>query len=140
MCHPQYLYTCWNNSKISISVWSFNIAIKTIMFNPLSGLPSRNDPKMMFPPPLLYVSYLNKTFKTISCKNGCLHDLIILRKYIRNYPLTKIILMPTLLQKNWVFVTTSNFLIPKSLQPDGVNLSYFKLIWFDLTEFIDWII
>ena len=30
--------------------------------------------------------------------------------------------------RNWVFATNSNFLIPKSLQPDGVILWYFKLI------------
>ena len=30
------------------------------------------------------------------------------------------------------------FLIPKSLQPDVVNLWYFKLILFDLIEFIVW--
>ena len=28
-------------------------------------------------------------------------------------------------QKNWVFATNSNILIPISLQPDGVNLKYF---------------
>ena len=31
------------------------------------------------------------------------------------------------LQRNWVFATNSNFLIHLSLQPDVVNLCYFKL-------------
>jgi len=35
------------------------------------------------------------------------------------------------MQRNWVFSTNSNFLIPISLQPEGENLWYFK---FDLTE------
>ena len=30
-------------------------------------------------------------------------------------------------QRNWVFATHSNFLIHISLQPDGINLGYFKL-------------
>ena len=34
---------------------------------------------------------------------------------------------------NWVFATNSNFLIPISLQPDGVGLWYFKLTLFYLT-------
>ena len=41
-------------------------------------------------------------------------------------------------QRNSVFATNSNFLIPISLQPDVVNLWYFKLCMFDLTEFIFW--
>ena len=32
-----------------------------------------------------------------------------------------------LYNRNWVFATNSDFLIPISLQPDGVNLQYFKL-------------
>ena len=39
-------------------------------------------------------------------------------------------------ERNWVFATNSNLLIPISLQPDGVGLYYFKLTLFDLTEFI----
>ena len=42
------------------------------------------------------------------------------------------------LQRNWVFATNLNFLTPISLQPDGVNLWYFKLRLFDLTELIVW--
>ena len=38
------------------------------------------------------------------------------------------------LQWRLVFATNSNFVIPISLQPDGVNLKYFKLTLFDLTE------
>ena len=34
------------------------------------------------------------------------------------------------------FVTDSNFLIPKSLQPAGIHRCYLKLRLFDLTEFI----
>ena len=41
-------------------------------------------------------------------------------------------------QRNWVFVTNSNFKIPISFQPDSVNLWYFKLRLFCLTEFIVW--
>ena len=41
-------------------------------------------------------------------------------------------------QRNWFFVTNSNFLILASLQSDDVNLWYFKLRLFDLTEFIVW--
>ena len=37
-------------------------------------------------------------------------------------------------QRNWVCVTNSFFLIPISLEPKDVNLRYFKLILFDLTE------
>ena len=37
-------------------------------------------------------------------------------------------------ERNWVLATNSNFLIPISLQPDGVNLWYFKLGLFDLPE------
>ena len=33
-----------------------------------------------------------------------------------------------------VFATNSDFPIPVSLQPDSVNVWYFKLRWFDLTE------
>jgi len=38
-------------------------------------------------------------------------------------------------ERNWVFATNLNVLIPISLQPDGLNL---KLKLFDLTEFIVW--
>ena len=31
------------------------------------------------------------------------------------------------LERNWVFATNSNFLIPTYLQPDYVNFRYFKL-------------
>ena len=41
-----------------------------------------------------------------------------------------------LLQRNWVFATNSNFLIPISWQPDGENPWYFILRIFDQTEFI----
>ena len=37
-------------------------------------------------------------------------------------------------QLNWFFATISSF----SLQPDAVNLLYFKIRLFDLTEFIAW--
>ena len=43
-----------------------------------------------------------------------------------------------LLERNWVFVTNSNFIIPKSQQPDDAYLPYFKLILFDPPEFIVW--
>ena len=42
------------------------------------------------------------------------------------------------LQKNWVFATNSNELIPISLQHDGVNLWYLKLRFFDQTKFVVW--
>ena len=42
------------------------------------------------------------------------------------------------LQRNWVFTTNSHFLTHKSLQPNGVNLWYFKFRLFDLTELIVW--
>ena len=41
-------------------------------------------------------------------------------------------------QRNWVFVTNSVFVKPTSLQPDDVNLWYFKLTVYDLTAFIVW--
>ena len=41
-------------------------------------------------------------------------------------------------QRNWVFATNFNFLIPIFFKPNGVNLWYFKLRLFDLTEFIVW--
>ena len=41
-------------------------------------------------------------------------------------------------EKNWVFATILNFLIPISLQPGGENLWYFKLRLFDLTESKVW--
>ena len=34
-----------------------------------------------------------------------------------------------------MFATNSNFLIPMSLQPEGVNLLYFKLTTIFLTDF-----
>ena len=42
------------------------------------------------------------------------------------------------MQRNWVFATNSNFLIPKSLQPGGVDLWYFKLWLFDLPKTKVW--
>ena len=41
-------------------------------------------------------------------------------------------------ERNWVFATNSNLLIPLFLPPDGVNLWYFKLRFFYLTKFIVW--
>ena len=41
-------------------------------------------------------------------------------------------------KRKWVFVTNLNCLIPISLQSDDVNLWYFKLRLFGLTEFIVW--
>ena len=38
-------------------------------------------------------------------------------------------------QRNWVFVTNSDFLIPISLQPNVVDLRYFKL-WILLDQII----
>ena len=35
-------------------------------------------------------------------------------------------------EKIWVFFTNSSFQISKSLQPDGVNLCYVKLKYFQL--------
>ena len=42
------------------------------------------------------------------------------------------------LPENCVFATNSNLSFLYILQPDGVNLSYFKIRIFDLTEFIVW--
>jgi len=42
------------------------------------------------------------------------------------------------IQRNWVFATNSNLLIPISLQPDGANLWYFKLRLFYLKVLIVW--
>ena len=36
----------------------------------------------------------------------------------------------------WVFATNSNIIIPVSLQPNGVNLSYLEFQLFDLTKFL----
>ena len=41
-------------------------------------------------------------------------------------------------QRNWFFATNLTFLIPIYKQPDGVKLWYFKLILFNLIEFIVW--
>ena len=41
-------------------------------------------------------------------------------------------------KRNWAFASNSNFPIIKSLQPECVNLWYFKLRLSDLTEFIVW--
>ena len=49
------------------------------------------------------------------------------------YPIHKNI---TNIFKKIVFATKLNGLIPISLQPDGLNLRYFKFKIFDLTEFI----
>ena len=43
-----------------------------------------------------------------------------------------------LCQRNWVLDTNSIFVIPISIQPNGVNLWYFKLRLFELTDFIVW--
>ena len=43
-----------------------------------------------------------------------------------------------LVQWNWAFATNTNFLIPIYLQPNVVNLWYFKLRLFVITEFIVW--
>ena len=50
----------------------------------------------------------------------------------------QIIFQEWTMKRNWVFATNSNFLIPISLQPDGVGLWYFKLTLFDLKEIIVW--
>ena len=39
-------------------------------------------------------------------------------------------------ERNIVFATNYNFIIPKSLQPDDANLSYFKLTLLDPPELI----
>jgi len=41
-------------------------------------------------------------------------------------------------QRNWSFATNLNFQIPIFLLPEDVHLLYFKLGFFDLTEFIVW--
>ena len=43
-----------------------------------------------------------------------------------------------LIAKKFSVYTNSNFLFPISLQPDSVNLWYYKLRLFDLTECIVW--
>ncbi len=45
---------------------------------------------------------------------------------------------PNLPQRNWVFATNSNRLIPISFLSDDVNLWYFNLWLFDPTELIVW--
>ena len=42
------------------------------------------------------------------------------------------------IQRNCVFVTNSDFLIPIFFPPNGAKLWYFKLRFFYLTEFIVW--
>ena len=42
------------------------------------------------------------------------------------------------IQRNWVFATNSEFIMPISLEPNVVNLWYLKLILFDLTDSIVW--
>jgi len=41
-------------------------------------------------------------------------------------------------QRNWMFATNSNFLIPISLQRDSEHLGYFKLRLYDSTELLVW--
>ena len=53
-----------------------------------------------------------------------------------NFTLIELFFSWNILQRIWVFATTSNLLIPISYQPDGVY--YFKLRSFDQTEFIVW--
>ena len=55
-----------------------------------------------------------------------------------NFTLIELFFSWNILQRIWVFATTSNLLIPISYQPDGVYLWYFKLRSFDQTEFIVW--
>ena len=85
--------------------------------------------------------------KTMPCK--CLEinqsKQIKMTQYLQNFMLKErnhfkvFCLSPyTTLQRNWVFVTNSNYLIPISLQSDDINLCYFKLRLLDLTEFIVW--
>ena len=40
------------------------------------------------------------------------------------------------LERNLVFATNSEFIIPISSKPNDANLLYFKLTLFDITEFI----
>ena len=55
--------------------------------------------------------------------------------FIYGYNLKKV---SSPLKRNWLFATTSNFLVSTSLQPVGINLWYFKLKLFDFSEFIIW--
>ena len=41
-------------------------------------------------------------------------------------------------ERNWVFATNPNFIIPISQQPDDVYLSCFKLALFDPQELLVW--
>ena len=50
----------------------------------------------------------------------------------------KVLWMVKVEQRKWVFATNPNFLTPIHLQPNDVNLWYFKLILFDITEVIVW--
>ena len=65
-----------------------------------------------------------KIFKMLSMYHYCIFKL--------NEDIAKFV------QRNWVFVTNSNFPIPITLNPDCVSLWHFKLRLIDLTEFIDW--
>ena len=49
-----------------------------------------------------------------------------------------LVFLLTWYQRHWFFATNSNFHIPISLRPDGVNLWYFKLRLFNLLVFIVW--
>ena len=42
------------------------------------------------------------------------------------------------IERNWVFVTNSNFLIPTSMELNVVDFWYFKIKKFDATGFIVW--
>jgi len=51
---------------------------------------------------------------------------------LRHHYIYKLTNSPDFLQRNWVFATNSDFLIPKTLQPNVADLKYFKLwILFD---------
>ena len=52
--------------------------------------------------------------------------------YLSSYGEVKVLIVFFCLFRNWVFATNPNFLIPILLQPDGVNLWYFKLRFFEL--------
>ena len=75
---------------------------------------------------LIYINRINWPFSYLNIKTN-------FRGAKRSQSRTSIIA-----QRNWVFDTNSVYVKPISLQPDDVNLWYFKLTLFDLIAFIVW--
>ena len=80
---------------------------------------------------LLFLSYFYKNAFPSSRSHIQYRSFVHIHIYCNNFPRSCNFSL-----RNWVFSTNSHFLTLISLQPDSVNLWYFKLRLFDLTELI----